>query len=192
MPESKTFPQVKKLQGGILIPYGAKEIQRENYYGVTDTFYQYGQIKLNQKQMPHLDQIKQIIYQQIDNERVKNITYMPWTVPSTGTQVHVKIAEEPPHKPRQTWLSGTSSWGLACVQEGTPDETDTLIAADDSLHSMTASEWVQFGKALKVWVRDNLMAAKQHMANIQALTDEQSIISYDYSTGWPGCDTTTS
>jgi hypothetical protein len=122
---------------------------------------------------------------QIEADRIARTQYMPWTVPSSGTQVQVKIAEEPPGKPRQTWLSGTCSWGLACVQEGTPDEVDDLIAADDSLHSMTAQEWVQFGKALKVWVRDNLMAAKQHIANVQALDTVQDVIDYDFSTGWP-------
>ena len=134
---------------------------------------------------PDLDTFQQQKYAEIEAERVSSTEYMPWTVPSSGTQVKVKIQEEPPNKPRQTWLTGTSAWGLACVQEGTPDETDDLIAADDSLHTMTAQEWVQFGKALKEWVRDNLMAAKMHMTNVQALTTVQDVIDYDYSGGWP-------
>jgi hypothetical protein len=134
---------------------------------------------------PDLDTFRQQKYAEIEQERISRTQFMPWTIPSSGTQVEVKIAEEPPGKPRQTWLSGTCSWGLACVQEGTPDELDTLIAADDSLHSMTASEWVQFGKALKLWVRDNLMAAKQHIANVQALDTAQDVIDYDYSSEWP-------
>jgi hypothetical protein len=44
---------------------------------------------------------------------------------------------------------------------------------------------VQFGKALKLWVRDNLMAAKQHIANVQALDTAQDVIDYDYSSEWP-------
>ncbi len=123
-------------------------------------------------------------FEEIEQERIKRTELMPYTTPD-AVDVEVKIQEEPPNKPRQTWLSGTSSWGLAKVQAGTPDETDSLIAADDSLHSMTASEWVDFGVALKEWVQDNLMTAKQHMANVQALADVQSIIDYDYSTGWP-------
>jgi len=134
---------------------------------------------------PDLGTFRQQKYAEIEAERVSRTEYMPWTVPSSGTQVQVKIQEEPPNKPRQTWLSGTSSWGLAKVQAGTPDETDSLIAADDSLHSMTASEWVDFGVALKEWVRDNLMTAKQHIANVQALADVQDIIGYDFSGGWP-------
>lgn len=134
---------------------------------------------------PDLDTFKNEKYTEIENERISRTELIPWTVPSTSTQVQVKIAEEPPSKPRQTWLSGTSSWGLACVQEGTSGETDDLIAADDSLHTMTASEWVDFGKSLKVWVRDNLMTAKQHIQSVQALIDVQSVINYDISQGWP-------
>src|SRR6056297_1823043 len=134
---------------------------------------------------PDLDTFRQQKNAEIEQERINHTQFMPWTVPSSGTQVQVKIAEEPPGKPRQTWLAGTSAWGIACVQEGTPDETDNLIAADDSLHSMAAQEWVQFGKALKTWVRDNLMAAKQHMANVKDLTAVQNIIDYDFSGGWP-------
>ena len=135
---------------------------------------------------PDLDTFREQKYAEIESERILRTTYMPWTIPSTGTQVQVKIAEDAPAKPRMSWLSGTSSWGLARVQEGAPNETDSLIAADDTLHEMTAEEWVQFGKAMKQWIRDNLMAAKQHMASVQALTAVQDVIDHDWSTGWPG------
>ena len=132
---------------------------------------------------PDLDTFREQKYAEIESERILRTAYMPWTVPSTGTQVQVKIAEEPPAKPRQTWLSGTGSWALSRVVKDMSSDTDELIAADDTLHTMTASEWVDFGEALKHWVQDNLMAAKQHTQSVQALTDVQSIIDYNYSTG---------
>ena len=132
-----------------------------------------------------LDDVKRIFVMKIENERINRTKLMPWTVPSTGTEVEVKLSEDAPSKPRQTWLSGTSSWGVAKVQEGNSDATDDLIAADDSTHTMTASEWVEFGKAIKSWIKDNLMTAKYHKGNIEDQTTVDDVVNYDYSTDWP-------
>lgn len=133
---------------------------------------------------PDLDTFRQQKYAEIEAERASRTELMPYTTPD-GVSIEVKLTEDSPTKPRMSWLSGTSSWGLAEVQEGNPDATDSLIAADDTLHEMTASEWVQFGKAMKQWIRDNLMAAKQHIQAVKALTTVQDVVDYDYSSGWP-------
>ncbi|MFW6247011.1 MAG: hypothetical protein ACOC22_02450 [bacterium] len=123
--------------------------------------------------------------EEIEEERVKRTELMPYTTPD-GEDVEVKLLEEPPNKPRQTWLSGTCSWGLAEVQDNNPDETDDLIAADDTTHTMKASDWVEFGKKMKKWVKDNLMAAKQHVQNVKDLESIEEIKDYDYTTNyWP-------
>lgn len=131
-----------------------------------------------------LDEVKDKKLREIEQERVRRTELMPYTTPD-GVDVEVKLKEEPPGKPRQTWLSGTCAWALAEVQDGNPDETDNLIAEDDSLHTMKASDWVQFGKALKAWVRDNLMITKQHMQAVRDLETVNDVIDYDFSEGWP-------
>jgi len=134
---------------------------------------------------PDLDTFKEELYEKIENERVNRTQLMPWTIPSTGVSVQVKIGEDAPGKPRMSWLSGNSAWGIMEVQDGNPDVTDTLIAADDTLHTMTASEWKEFGRAMKYWIGDNVIAAKQHLNAVKNLTNLQDILDYDYLTGWP-------
>jgi len=122
--------------------------------------------------------------EEIEQERIKRTEFMPYTTPD-GIDVQVKVGEKPPHKPRQTWLAGTAAWGIANIQKGTPNEVDSLIAADDTSHDMTAEQWVDFGITLKSWIKDNVMAAKEHMANVRDLTTVENVQNYDTSTGWP-------
>jgi len=58
MPESKTTPTIKQLQGGVIIPLNIQEVQRENEEGQLETFYLFERIKLNQHNPPGLTQVK--------------------------------------------------------------------------------------------------------------------------------------
>ena len=134
---------------------------------------------------PDLDTFKEDVYAQIEQKRVDNTQLMPWTIPGTEESIQIKIGEEPPDKPRMSWLSGNSSWALIEVQDGNLELTDPLIAADDSIHVLTVSQWIEFGRALKYWIGNNVISAKIHLNNVKALTNLQDILDYDYSTGWP-------
>lgn len=63
MPESKNTPQVKRLQGGILIPYNVVTHTNEDDEQIT--FYKFDRIKLNQHSLPDLNNIKNYIVQQL-------------------------------------------------------------------------------------------------------------------------------
>ena len=133
---------------------------------------------------PDLDIFKEELYVLIEQKRVENTQLMPWVVPSSGTNIEIKIGEEPPDKPRMSWLSGNCSWGLIEVQAGNTELTDILIAADDSLHELTVQEWIEFGRGLKHWIGNNVIIAKTHLNNVKALTTLQDILDYDYQSGW--------
>ena len=65
MPESKNTPQVKRLQGGILIPYNVQQITRTNEDDEQVTFYEFDRIKLNQHELPGLNDVREYIVQQL-------------------------------------------------------------------------------------------------------------------------------
>lgn len=140
---------------------------------------------LSKAKTKYLKNKKQQKYKEIEQERLKRTKIMPWTIPSSNTQVNVKIEENPPDKPRQTWLAGSSAWGIANVQKGNSDEIDDLIAADDSAHPMTAQEWVDFGIALKQYIKNHVMAAKQHWQDIGSYTTINEVINHDLTKYWP-------
>jgi hypothetical protein len=125
---------------------------------------------------------------QIEADRIARTQYMPWTVPSSGTQVQVKIAEEP-KKERLTWLSGKANKADSRIRRGLDmDDVDGdkyLIAADDSRHEMTADDWLALGERMDSWITEHVFAAKQHIQAVQDLTTVQDVIDYDFSTGWP-------
>jgi hypothetical protein len=133
---------------------------------------------------PSLKKAKRDKLNQIELERVHRCEQMPYELPD-GTVVQVQIKEEPPRKPRLTWLSGNASWGKTKADEGDTSTTDELIAADDSRHPLTTAEWKEFGKALQLWIRKHIDAAAQHAANVQALTTVEEVQSYDHTANWP-------
>jgi hypothetical protein len=135
-----------------------------------------------------LGRAKQNKYTEIEAERVRRTELMPYTTPD-GVDVEVKLREESPSKPRQTWLSGKANKADSRIRRGLGmDDVDGdkyLIAADDSRHAMTADDWLDLGERMDSWITGHVFAAGQHMANVRALTSMQDVIDYDYSTGWP-------
>lgn len=131
-----------------------------------------------------LGEAKEKKIREVDIERARRCEMMPYTTPD-GASVEVKIGEYPPDKPRQTWLSGASARALAAkVKE--QSFTDDLIAADDTRHSMNEDDWVSLGESLHQWVRDHINAAKDHRADIEALTTIKDVENYDVTSGhWP-------
>ena len=68
MPESKNTPQVKRLQGGILVPCNMQQVTRTNEEDEQETFYKFDRIKLNQHSLPGLDDLKKHIVQQLQED----------------------------------------------------------------------------------------------------------------------------
>ena len=121
----------------------------------------------------------------IELYRARLTQYMPYTTPD-GAEVQVKIAEEPPNKPRQTWLAGASAKALAAKVKGESFAND-LIAADDTRHSMSEDDWITLGEMLHQWIKDHIDVAREHIANVKALDTVDDVIAYDITTNpeWP-------
>ena len=123
--------------------------------------------------------------QEIETERIKRTNLMPYTTPD-GAEVQIKIAEEPPSKPRQTWLAGASARAIAAKVKS-ESMTEDLIAANDSRHSMSEDDWITLGEALHQWIKDHIDVADEHVANIMALDTVEDVKAYDITTNpeWP-------
>jgi len=68
MPESKEFPKIKNLHGGIVVPYNAKQKIRINENDVEEAFYVFQRVKLNQVVKPNLQQSKKCVWQQLQSD----------------------------------------------------------------------------------------------------------------------------
>lgn len=66
--ESKSFPNLSKLQGGVIVPCNVQEVSRETEDGTTETFYVYDKLKLNQKMLPNLEQAKAEIIKALNSD----------------------------------------------------------------------------------------------------------------------------
>ena len=136
---------------------------------------------------PSLNEKKHQKIMEVETERVRRMEQMPFTIPSSGTQVQVKIAEQPPNKPRQTWLSGASSRALAAIVQNTtmPDTVKKLRAADNNEYDMTEDDWVKLGEKLHSWGKGHIDAASQHIADIQGYTTVDEVQGHDLTKYWP-------
>ncbi len=65
MPESKQYPQIERIQGGVVVPYNVSQVTREEEDGTQATFYVYDKIRLERRDLPGLDNVKQHIVQQL-------------------------------------------------------------------------------------------------------------------------------
>ena len=65
MPESKQMPEIKRLQGGVILPYNVQQITRTNEDDEQETFYKFDRIKLDQQTLPTLEQVKKHVVEQI-------------------------------------------------------------------------------------------------------------------------------
>lgn len=73
MPESKNIPEIKKLQGGVLLPYNIQEVQREDDEGQLETFYVFGQFKLDQRSLPDLNQVRKEVVRALQADLHRHI-----------------------------------------------------------------------------------------------------------------------
>lgn len=120
---------------------------------------------------------------EVERERSRRTKQMPFTT-QEGTTIEVKIGEDAPDKPRQTWLAGASSRALAAKVKG-ESFTDDLIAADDTKHSMDQDDWVTLGEELHQWVRDHISVAKDHRDEILSYTSIEDVENHDLTKYWP-------
>ena len=119
---------------------------------------------------------------------------MPYSLPD-GTTIGIKIKEEPPDKPRLSWVMGVAAWGQMMTADGNgSDDSKLLIAADDTIHTVTAETWKDIGDELSIWINANLQASIYHRGQIGAIYNDISLSSaekieeiriYDITTGWP-------
>lgn len=65
MPESKHFPQVRQLQGGVLVPFNVQQQTRTDEDGEQTTFYRFGQVKLEQRNLPALSQVQHTAWREL-------------------------------------------------------------------------------------------------------------------------------
>ncbi len=130
-----------------------------------------------------LSEVKSRKINEIEAERLRRNETMPFTTPD-GIDIQIKIAEQPPAKPRQTWLAGASAKGLAAKVKG-QSFTNDLIAADDSRHDMNEDEWIQLGEKLQDWIKAHIDAASQHIADIQSYNTVDEVQNHDLTKYWP-------
>ncbi|MCK9301469.1 MAG: hypothetical protein M0P23_08860 [Bacteroidales bacterium] len=147
-----------------------KDLQKQGRY------YQY--------RNPTLEQAKEEKYNQIEAERFNRMKLMTFTIPSTNIQVEVKIAEQPPSKPRQTWLAAASTRAIAAKIKSIPF-ADELIAADNSRYLMDQDDWIAFSAELHQLVKDYIDAANQHIINIQGYNTVEEVRGHDLTLYWP-------
>ena len=65
MPESKQYPQIERIQGGVVVPYNVSRVTREEEDGTQAAFYVFDKIKLDRQDLPSLESIKRHIVQQL-------------------------------------------------------------------------------------------------------------------------------
>ncbi len=73
MPESKQMPEIKRLQGGVIVPYNAEQITRANEEDEQEIFYKFRRIKLNQQPLPSLFDVKKTIIRQLQQDLHEHI-----------------------------------------------------------------------------------------------------------------------
>jgi len=73
MPESKQNPEIKRLQGGVILPYNVQQVTRTNEDGEQETFYTFDRVKVDQQILPKLEQVKKIIVEQLRHDLHKHI-----------------------------------------------------------------------------------------------------------------------
>lgn len=125
------------------------------------------------------------MHAKIEAARLRNSAQMPWSIPSTGEAVTVNVQEDAPHKPRQTWLSGTILWAMSEIVAGNLQASDELIASDDSLHTLGVDDWLALGRAMKGWLRQHIEQERVHKAAVSQMTTVAQIMGYDETANWP-------
>jgi hypothetical protein len=124
---------------------------------------------------------------QVEQQRQKQCEVLPYPL-YDGQFVQIKVKEEPPHKPRFSWIMGAGAWGQMKVAQGNPEETKTLIAADDTVHTISAEEWCSIGEALSTWIDTNLQVALSHVSvisQLQQAVNLSGLKDYNVMIGWP-------
>lgn len=132
--------------------------------------------------------VKEEKLKEIGRERTRRMELMPYTAPDG--EVEVKLREEPPIKPRQTWLSSKAGKAESRIRRGlNMDDVDGdkyLIAADDTKHEMTADDWLDLGEKIDSWITGHIFAATQHIQAVKDLGTVEDVEGYDYTKDhWP-------
>lgn len=133
---------------------------------------------------PSLEEVQAAKLKEVEQERIKRTAIMLFTLPN-GKKIPIKTQEEPPNKPRLSWLIGAATWGQTLVFEGQSYVAEDLIAADDTIYKLTAKEWKELGKALHNWVSRHLKAAKQHEKDIMQYSVREDVENHDLNLYWP-------
>jgi hypothetical protein len=109
---------------------------------------------------PSPEQAKEAEHHRIDIERFSKMQYMSFVIPSSGQEVQINLTEEPPMKPRLTWLLVSCVQMLAYIQGGDPSPgMKVLIGADDKEYNLTASDWIALLHELGNHLQTNIQTA---------------------------------
>jgi hypothetical protein len=65
MLESKSMPTIRRSNQGVLVPYCVTQVTREAENGGSETFYRFQQIRLDQAQLPSLDQAAKQVWRKL-------------------------------------------------------------------------------------------------------------------------------
>lgn len=114
---------------------------------------------------------------EIENIKNTKLETMEYTLPA-GDIVTVKIAEDAPDKPRQSWLSMTINKAMIAVVNS-EDFSETLIDAQDNEHILTANDWLDFGKCMQERIVGLVRTAKIDIENIKSFTAVEPILNYN-------------
>jgi len=90
----------------------------------------------------------------------------------------VKIREDSPNKPRQSWLNMSVNRATIAVIRG-EEFNEPLILADDSQWSMDANKWINFGMDMQSHVANVLFVKATKEIDINNLSSIDDIIAYN-------------
>lgn len=104
---------------------------------------------------------------------------------------------------QDTWMGGTFNWNgktwwgdepsrqnitgiTSAIANGVPIPAGfTWTDSNSSPVVMTASDLVAMGATMLTWVNTCYKTKYYHVGNIMAMTDQNQIIAYDHTLGWP-------
>jgi hypothetical protein len=138
MPESKQIPEIKRLQGGIILPYKVQQTTRMNEDDVQETFYKFNRIKLDQQLLPSLSEAAQHIWRQLQID-LHNYIYAHYDQGSQSTiQMYTQKADRQGRSDIVAECDKVMNWIDTCLAYYYNKKNNIHAAADEtSLISIT-------------------------------------------------------
>lgn len=172
--ESRHFPEICRLRGGVLVPSNVREVQKEDEEGTEETFYQYDIIKLKQKTLPSLQQAQEVVWRHMQQDQHAHI--LPEY--DQGTQASVQAsAQEAEVTIREVKEDQESD-----NPEYTASEAEEIIA---QMKDIVAECKLIYG-----WIRDCLKYYYARKDEIFAASDQNELanVTWDFAENVPRPD----